>query len=148
VSADGDATYLCVTPEGAVFSVPTGNKGAGATPVTMLSDNTNNDDKTAICTGPCTVYSITAFNHNAAAAYLRCENDTTGNTTPGSETAVDGEPDFEIPGSTTGAGFTVTFPVGAYYGTALTCWLATGAASSDTTDPAQNEVRVMFTRKQ
>ncbi len=146
--SEGDASRLrvdCTTK--ALLVQPVGGVNGG-TPVQMLSDNTNNDDLTAICTGPCTVYSITAFNHAAAQVFLSCENDTTGNTAPGSETAAAGEPRLEIPGSTTGAGLTIAFPIGSSYGTALSCWLHTGEAESDATDPATDDVRVLFTIKQ
>lgn len=146
---EGDAGRLrvnCTTR--ALFTQPTGGKLGGAGSVTMLSDNTDNDDETAVCTGPCTVYSVTAFNHAAAAAFVSCENDTAANTTPGSETAAAGEPMLEIPGSTTGAGFTVAWPVGISFDTALTCWIHTGEAESDATDAATDDVRVIWSRVQ
>lgn len=146
--ADGTAGAPVMTLSRFLRTAPSGYATGGAVPVTILSDNTNNDDETAICTGPCTVYSITAFNHAATPAYLRCENDTAANTTPGSETAGDGEPDFAIPGNTAASGFTVNFPVGISYATALTCWIATGEAPTDATDAGEHDVRVLFSRVQ
>ncbi len=146
--ADGAVGAPVMTLSRFLRTTPSGYATGGGVPITMKSDNTNNDDETAVCTGPCTVYSITAFNHAAAAAFFRCENDTTGNTTPGSETAGDGEPNFEIPGATTGAGFTVSFPVGISFSTALTCWIATGEADTDATDAATDDVTVLVSRVQ
>lgn len=146
--ADGTVGAAVMTLSRFLRTTPSGYSTGGGVPVVMLSDNTDNDDETAICTGPCTVYSIIATNHAAAQAYLRCENDTAANTTPGSETRSDGEFDIEIPGNTAGAGYAISFPVGVSYATALTCWLATGEASSDATDPGQDDVRVVFSRVQ
>jgi len=146
--ADGKIGAPVMTLARYLRTTPSGYLSGGGVPVAMKSDNTNNDDKTAICTGPCTVYTIVAFNHAAASAFLRCENDTSANTTPGSETASDGEPDFEIPGATTGAGYVVNYAVGASFSTALTCWIATGEAATDNTDAATDDVSVQFTRVQ
>lgn len=147
--ADGTVGAPVMTLSRFLRTTPTGYGTGGATPVVMLSDNTDNDDETAICTADCTVYSISAFNHTAASVFLRCEADTAGNTTPGSETASAGEFDLEIPAiATAPGGFHLNFPTGISYATALTCWLATGEASSDATDPGQNDVRVLFSRVQ
>lgn len=146
---EGDAARLrvdCTTK--ALRTAPMASATGGATGVNMLSDASDNEDETAICTAECTVYNIIAFNHTASSAFLRCEMDTAGNTTPGSETASSGEPDLEIPASTTGAGFALSFPVGVTYTTALTCWIVSDEASSGTTDVAANDVRVLFVRKQ
>ncbi len=149
-AADGDYINCKVDSVGRIQTkaVIGGYLSGGAVPITMKSDSSDNDDETAVCTGPCTVYSITAFNHAATSAWLRCENDTAANTTPGSEAAGDGEPDFEIPGNTTGAGFTVAFPVGISYATALTCWIATGEASSNAVDAGLDDVTVLVSRVQ
>lgn len=148
--ADGKIGVPVMTLSRFLRTTPSGYLGGGGVPVNMLSDSSDNEDETAICTGPCTVYSIVAFNHTAASAFLRCENDTAANTTPGSETASDGEFDLEIPASTTGAGFTYApgGGIGASFATALTCWIVSGEASSDTTDVAANDVRVQFVRVQ
>jgi hypothetical protein len=42
----------------------------------------------------------------------------------------------------------MTFPTGVSYATALTCWLATGEAVTDATDPGDADVRVFITRVQ
>lgn len=150
-SADeGDAVAARATPNRILRNVNSGYLGGGGTPVNMISDSSDNEDKTAICTGPCTVYSISAFNHTAVSAFLRCENDTSANTTPGSETASDGEFNLEIPGLTTGAGFIYNpgAGIGASFSTALTCWIVSDEAATGTTDVAADDVRVQFVRVQ
>jgi hypothetical protein len=122
--------------------------GVAGSPIMVISDNSDNEDEHAVCTADCTIYSVTAFNHTAASAFVRCENDTVGNTTPGSETASANELDLEIPASTTGAGFHLSFGVGISYSTALTCWIVSDEAATGTTDVAQNDVRVLWNRVQ
>jgi hypothetical protein len=114
---------------------------AGVASYTRTSAGSTEDEH-AVCTAPCVLYSITATNTNAAARYLRCENDTAANTTPGSETV---ELDLAIPGNTAGAGFTTSFPRGVTFSTALTCWLVTGAADTDVAEVAANEIKVFYT---
>jgi len=102
------------------------------------------EDEHAVKATAGTLYSITITNTNAAARYIRCENDTAANTAPGSETP---ELDLAIPGATTGAGFTTSFPQGFAFSTALTCWLVTGAADTDVAEVAANEIKVFYTFK-
>jgi hypothetical protein len=142
---EGDAGRVRVDCTNRALRVaPTAVVTGGADVVTRNSAGTTEDEH-AVCTGPCTVYSITATNHNAAIAFLRCENDTAANTTPGSETV---ELDLAIPGSATGAGITFSFPVGATFSTALTCWVVTGEADTDVAEVAANDVKLLYTRKQ
>lgn len=91
------------------------------------------------------LFSITATNTNASARYLRCANQVIGSTTPGTTTVFLG---LAIPGATTGAGFTANFgPSGIAFSTGLTCWLVTGAADSDVTEVAANEIKVVYVYK-
>ena len=143
---EGEVGIARITPTRLLRSVPTGYLAGGATVKSMKSDNTDNDDETTICDTPCTVYSITAFNHAATAAFLRCENEAAS--TPGTETWADGDIDMEIPGSTTGAGFTASFPVGLSFSTALTCWIATGEAYTNAVDAGVDDVTVTISRVQ
>jgi hypothetical protein len=116
----------------------------GATIYSHISVGSTEDEH-AICTAACTLYSIAATNVNAAVRYLKCENDTAANTAPGTDTP---ELRLAIPGNAAGAGFTHTFPVGAAFGTALTCWLVTGGADNDVAEVAANELMVFYTYKQ
>ena len=112
-----------------------------ATPVFWISTGTSTDEH-AVCTGPCRVESILAGNTSAVAAFLTCENDTAGNTVPGSETST--EFSMVIPGATTGAGFSSVFPVGKYFSTALTCWLVTDEALTGITAVVANKIRLNY----
>lgn len=134
-------TALSVNSSGALYTSPTAGTSGGATPVAHISVGSSEDEH-AVCTGPCNVYSITVTNTNAATRYLKCENDTTGNTAPGSET-----PEFRIAVPATG-GASLTYPVGKFFSTALTCWLVTGAADSDVAEVSANELMVNYDIKQ
>ena len=111
-----------------------------ATPVRYISVGTT-EDKHAVCTGPCRVESILAGNVAATVAFLKCENDTSANTAPGTDT-----PEFSmpIPGAATGGGFMAPFPVGKYFSNALTCWIVTGKADSDVAEVVANDVHLNY----
>jgi hypothetical protein len=97
------------------------------------------EDETEIKATAGRLFSITAFNNNAANRYMRCYNLTAANTSPGSSTVFAG---FTIPGSTTAGGYTVPFgPAGVAFSTALTCTLTTGVADTDVAEVAANEIR-------
>ena len=80
--------------------------------------------------------SATVSNTNAAARYFRCYNLTAAATTPGTSTVFLG---FALPPASS---VTHTFgPTGLIFSTALTCTLTTGAADTDVTEVAANEVK-------
>lgn len=113
-----------------------------ARPVTLSLKYTSvgtTEDEHAVKTTAGILWSITGTNTNAAARYLRCENDTAANTTPGSETP---ELDLALPG---GGGFAIALPNGFIFATALTCWLVTGAADTDVAEVAANEIKLLYT---
>lgn len=110
------------------------------TNVIIRSDNTNNDDKTQIKATAGVLLWISGRNaHATTAAYVRCTNATAANTTPGS-TAVIYE--MIIPPATSGFIQGTLGPGGMTFDTALTCYVATGKAVSDTTDAGQDDVVV------
>lgn len=116
----------------------------GATPLSYISVGTS-EDKHVVKASAGRLFSITATNTNAAARYLKCENDTSANTAPGTDTP---EIRLAIPGATTAAGFHTNYgPAGLAFSTALTCWLVTGAADSDVAEVAANEIMVLYTYK-
>lgn len=79
-------------------------------------------------------------NTAATVAYLKCANLTAANTTPGSSTVFFAA---AIPGATTGAGFNLPIPPGGItFSTALTCWIVTGEADSDTTEVGADDVKI------
>lgn len=105
----------------------------------IRSDNTDNDDETQIKGTAGVLLAISGWNASADTdAWVRCANATAASTTPGSTTVVF---DMLLP---FGGGFVQAGigPAGRTFSTALTCWIATGVAVSDTTDAAQNEVVV------
>ena len=113
-----------------------------APPVRYISvGGASGEDKHAVCTGPCRIESILAGNVAATVAFLKCENDTSANTAPGTDT-----PEFSmpIPGAATGAGFAAVFPVGKYFSNALTCWIVTGKADSDVAEVVANDVHLNY----
>jgi hypothetical protein len=122
---------------------PVAATSGGADAYTHISAGSTEDEHAVKATAG-TLYSITTTNTNAAVRYLKCENDTAANTAPGTDTP---ELRIAIPGATTGAGFTTSFPTGWSFSTALTCWLVTGAADSDVAEVAANEIMVFYTYK-
>lgn len=148
----GDAAHMAITTlisgenEAAnlVRVQPVGGLAGGATPLSYISVGTTEDEH-AVCTAQCTVYSITAFNANAAGRYLKCFNAVIGSTTPGTSTPTIRLP---VPGSTAISGYHVSFPAGLLMSTAMTCWLVTGAADSDVAEVAANELVVLYTSVQ
>jgi hypothetical protein len=135
VDAVEENGYIRVQPRAGVVG--------GADGYTRISAGAT-EDKHEIKATPGTLYSITATNTNAAVRYVKCENDTAANTAPGTDTP---ELRLAIPGNAAGAGVTTTFPVGYSFSVALTCWLVTGAADSDVTEVAANEIMVFYTFK-
>lgn len=83
------------------------------------------------------VYGITAFNLNAAPAYLKFHN------TSGTPTAGSGVTDtFMIPGNTAGAGLVINFDKGIAFSTGIGITLVTGIADSNASAIAASEVVV------
>jgi hypothetical protein len=100
-------------------------------------------DKHTVKDTPGSLFSITATNTNAAIRYLKCENDTSANTTVGSETP---EWSFAIPSTLAGGPLNYSPPFGVVFN-AMTCWLVTGATDADATAVAANEIMVNYTFK-
>jgi hypothetical protein len=139
----GDNATVNTNASGALWTAPTASTNGGADGVRYISAGATEDEH-AVKTSAGTLYSITATNTNAAVRYLKCEADTAAGTAPGTDTPEIG---IAIPGATTGAGFTTTFPLGYSFTTGLTCWLVTGAADSDVAEVAANEIMVFYTVK-
>ena len=115
----------------------------GSSSLAYTSVGTTEDEHAVKATAG-VLYGLTATNTNAAYRYLRCENDTTAGTAPGSETAtVSGELDLAIPPG----GFQLNWPHGIAFSTALTCWTVTGTAQSDVAEVAANEIKLLYSYK-
>jgi hypothetical protein len=136
VTTGRSARVLC-TVLGLVFNAPAAASLGGATPVAYISAGSTEDEH-VVCSGPCNWYSLLVTNSNASPRYLKCENDTAANTAPGTDT-----PEFRamLP-PTGGAALSVT--VGLFFSNAITCWVVTGAADSDATEVAANEVMLNY----
>ena len=119
------------------------NTEVPATSYRYISVGTSEDKHTVKATAG-TLFSISATNTAATVAFLRCENDTSANTTPGSETP---ELDLAIPGATTGAGFHLDFPLGFAFSNAWTCWVVTGVADTDVAEVGANVIKILYTYK-
>lgn len=117
----------------------------GATTQRYISVSGATQNEHAVCSAACTIYSITVTNVNAAVRYLKCDDALIATTVPGTSVP---ELDLAIPGATTGAGINMSFPVGAAFATGATCWLVNGAAESDVSEVAANELKIFYTKKQ
>jgi hypothetical protein len=128
---------------GALWTAPTATTNGGADGFRYSSAGATEDEH-AVKASAGTLYSITATNTNAEERYLRCNTNVIASTTPGTDTP---EIDLAIPGQTTGSGITFSFPVGYSFSTGLTCWLVTGAADTDVTEVAANEIKLFYSVK-
>ncbi len=141
--ADAEYAMLNTNALGALYTQPTAGTTGGADGLKYTSTGSTEDEHAVKATAG-TLYSVTATNTNAAVRYLRCANAVIGSTTPGSTTPII---DLAVPGATTGSGITFPFPVGFAFSTALTCWTVTGAADTDQTEVASNELKFLYTFK-
>lgn len=150
--AQGAARLFGTTSTGAARPVlvdAAGNLGVsvvaatanGADSLKYTSAGTTEDEHQVKATAGL-LYSITATNTNAAARYLRCANLTAANAAPGTSTPI-----IDLAIAAAANSVTATFPVGLTFSTALTCWLVTGAADTDVTEVAANELKVLYTFK-
>ncbi len=116
----------------------------GATPFYKTSAGSAEDEHEVKSTAG-VLYGVIATNTNASARYLRCANQVIGSTTPGSTTVYFG---WAIPGNTGGSGASPNLgPKGIAFSTGLTCWVVTGAADTDATEVAANEVKITYAFK-
>lgn len=111
--------------------VPTTTNGTSLS--TWKSDGTDYRNVPKASAGK--LFSITAFNVNAAAAYLKLYN-LAADPTVASDTPV---ARFVIPGATTGAGFVLRFE-GASFSTGIAFAVTTAVADNSVAAPASNEV--------
>ena len=130
-----------VSASGSVFTDIVWTLPYGASSAKYSSLGTTEDEH-AVKASSGVLLSVTITNTNAAARYLRCADATAAGTTPGTTTPVI---DLAVPGNTAGSGFTVALPGGMTFTTALTCWFVTGAASTDVTEVAANEIKAFYT---
>lgn len=135
VTVDGTVTVSdggdSLTVDGTVTANPTAATGHSA--VSAASTNA-----TSVKGSAGTLFSIEAFNTNAAPAYLKLYNKATAPTV-GTDTPVRR---YCIPGNVAGAGVVFAFPKGVTFDTGIAYAITTGAADSNTDAVAANEVLV------
>lgn len=142
-STTGDFATFNLNSLGGLYVQPTAGISGGASGLAYTSAGSTEDEH-EVKSSAGILYSIAVTNTNAAVRYLRCADQVIGSNTPGTTTPVI---DLAIPGQTTGAGFTTSFPVGYQFSTGLTCWTVTGAARSDVAEVASNEIKIFYTFK-
>lgn len=139
-AANGDFSEVTVSNLGALWTHPIGNSIGGATTYT-LNASAASTNATSVKGSAGTLYSIAVFNLNASPRYFKLYNKATSPTV-GTDTPV---ATYMIPGNASGAGLTISFPVGAAFATGLAYALTTGMATSDTGAVAANEITVHLT---
>lgn len=117
---------------GAVALKPT--TSGGTTPHKKISAASTNATSLKASAGQ--LYSIAAFNLNAAARFLKIY-DKASAPTVGTDTPV---LTFLLPGNTAGAGFTTDFAAGIAFANGIAYALTTGIADTDTGAVAANEI--------
>lgn len=120
------------------FVTPSGSTAGGST----LYKNIDVDETEDQIKGTAgTLYWLHAMNLGSATRFLKLYNATAATVTVGTTT-----PDLTFPlptqGDSNGAGFTISFPTGVAFGTALTIAATTGVADADAGAPGANEVIV------
>jgi hypothetical protein len=133
---EGDGGAARMTPDRKQIVTPAGHTNGGATPYKLISAASTN--ATNLKNGPGQIYSIAAFNINAAVRYLKLYNKASAPTV-GTDTPVHV---FAIPGSTTGGGFTLSIPVGMEFTTGISFAITTGITDADTGAVAASELLV------
>ena len=118
----------------AAFAQPIGGTTGGATPYHYLSAASTNS--TLISTGAHSVYNITAVNTTATLYYLKF-SDNSAAPTCGTTAVVHTYP---IPASATGAGLTISIPVGIKFASGLGFCITGAVADNDTTSAATGVV--------
>lgn len=135
----GTQRVVLATDQPNVPMTPQAIASGGATPYQLISAASTNATSVKGAAG--TVYSIAAFNLNAAQRYLKLYNKASAPTV-GSDTPV---ATYMIPGNTAGAGLTISFPVGMNFGTGIAFALTTGITVADTGAVAISEISVNLT---
>lgn len=136
---DGDYAPIQVDDRGAAYVTPVPTNNSGAKPYYNNDVDESEDDVT---TSPCVIYSIHCMNLSSSVIYLQLFNDTAANVTVGTTTPTNQFP-IATQGDTNGAGFTISFPTGMNYDTALS--VAASTDNEGNTAPGANEVMLNLT---
>lgn len=127
---------------GSQKAVPVAATTGGATPTRVLSAGAANQDSTIVKASAGQVYSVAAFNTNAAARYLKLYDKATGPTSADAPVQT-----YLIPGNASGAGLTLALPVGMNFASGISLRITTGMADNDTGAAAVGDVAVSLTYK-
>jgi len=138
---EGDIGAPRMTLDRKQIVVPEAHTNGGATPAKLVSAASTNATSLKASAGQ--VYSIAAFNINAAVRYLKLYNKASAPTV-GTDVPVQV---YAIPGATTGGGFTLSIPVGMEFTTGIAYALTTGITDADNTGVAVSEILVNITYK-
>jgi hypothetical protein len=132
----GDAGALAMAADRTLYTSLRAQTSGGSTPHKNLDCDETEDD---IKTSPGQLFWIHAINLANAKRYLKFYNATAANTTVGTTTPV---LTFPLPtqGDTNGAGFSISFPYGVVFDTAICVAATTGFADNDTGAPGTNDV--------
>lgn len=160
LAADGDYIPFTITDDGGLRTEDVNSDAIAASLAIIDNAETaashyaytsagSTEDEHVVVAAPATLWSITATNTAATAAYIRCENqDQLADGAPGTDT-LDAATDLDlsIPGDTTGAGITFNFPRGAAFSIGIKCWLTTEEAYSSVAEVGANDVKLFYSYK-
>ena len=136
---EGDIGISRMTLDRKAIITPYAHTAGGAIPYKLNSAASTNATSVKASAGQ--IYSIMCTNTNAAVRYLKLYNKASAPTV-GTDVPVQ---TYAIPGATTGAGFTLSIPVGMAFGTGIAFALTTEATDAGTTGVAANEIIVNLT---
>ncbi len=134
--ANGTVNQLNLTTNGALRTSSTATASGSTTPYKLNSAATTNATSLKASAGQ--VYAVYVTNTNAAARFLKFYNKASAPTV-GTDTPI---LVMLIPGNTAGSGGTLSVPVGINFSTGIAFAITAGAADTDTTAVALNEVIV------
>lgn len=126
---------------GSQKSIPVAGTSGGATPYHLISAASTNATSVKGSAGQ--VYSVTAFNTNASARFLKLYDKATAPSV-GTDTPVQ---TYLIPGNASGAGLTLALPVGMGFSSGVALAITGAMPDSDTTAIGANDVCVALTYK-
>ena len=127
----GDNATINTTAEGAVWTTPSATTNGGASVFNVASAATNNSTNIKASAGQ--IYGITLVNTTNTIYYLRLYNLTSA---PTCSSATGYVTTIPVPASTSGAGITVSLPVGISFGTGIGYCITGGGTSTDNTNAA------------
>lgn len=130
-AANGDYTGISTNDVGAIWATLAASAGGGATPASVVSAASTNSTSVKASAG--TLYNVTLINTTATVYYIRFYNLASAPTCSSSTGYAFTLP---VPASTSGAGLTVSVPVGYAFSTGIGYCITGGGSSTDNTSAA------------